>query len=111
MHPSNVLRLVQVALAAILPAASPACAVPAAGPVLIENVTVVSPERETPLREAFLRADPLASVDAWNAIETVILRGEPLPRESLSQRSPGRRTSRSRPRAVASATLLDGSAP
>jgi imidazolonepropionase-like amidohydrolase len=32
-----------------------------------------------------LRADPLASVDAWNDIETVILHGEPIPRESLAE--------------------------
>jgi len=31
-----------------------------------------------------LRADPLASVDAWNAIETVILHGQLIPRESLA---------------------------
>jgi imidazolonepropionase-like amidohydrolase len=31
-----------------------------------------------------LRADPLASVEAWNDIETVILHGEPIPRESLA---------------------------
>jgi imidazolonepropionase-like amidohydrolase len=31
-----------------------------------------------------LRADPLASVEAWNAIESVILRGEVLSRESLA---------------------------
>jgi imidazolonepropionase-like amidohydrolase len=31
-----------------------------------------------------LRADPLASVEAWNAIETVILHGEMIPRETLA---------------------------
>lgn len=31
-----------------------------------------------------LRSDPLASVEAWNAIETVILHGELIPRESLT---------------------------
>ncbi len=31
-----------------------------------------------------LRADPLADVEAWNAIETVILHGELIPRESLA---------------------------
>ena len=31
-----------------------------------------------------LRADPLASVEAWNAIENVILHGEVIPRESLA---------------------------
>jgi len=31
-----------------------------------------------------LRADPLASVEAWNEIETVILHGEPIARESLA---------------------------
>jgi len=31
-----------------------------------------------------LRADPLAGVEAWNAIETVILHGELIPRESLA---------------------------
>lgn len=32
-----------------------------------------------------LRADPLAGVEAWNAIETVILHGELIPRESLAE--------------------------
>jgi imidazolonepropionase-like amidohydrolase len=32
-----------------------------------------------------LRADPLASVEAWNAIDTVILHGDPIPRESLAE--------------------------
>jgi imidazolonepropionase-like amidohydrolase len=31
-----------------------------------------------------LRADPLATVEAWDAIETVILHGELIPRESLA---------------------------
>ena len=31
-----------------------------------------------------LRADPLASVEAWNEIESVVLHGEVLPRESLA---------------------------
>jgi len=31
-----------------------------------------------------LCADPLASVEAWNEIETVILHGELIPRESLA---------------------------
>jgi hypothetical protein len=31
-----------------------------------------------------LRADPLAGVEAWNEIETVILHGELIPRESLA---------------------------
>jgi imidazolonepropionase-like amidohydrolase len=31
-----------------------------------------------------LRADPLAGVEAWNDIETVILHGELIPRESLA---------------------------
>ena len=31
-----------------------------------------------------LRSDPLASVEAWNGIESVILRGEVIPRESLA---------------------------
>lgn len=31
-----------------------------------------------------LRADPLASVEAWNAIESVILHGEVIARESLA---------------------------
>jgi imidazolonepropionase-like amidohydrolase len=34
-----------------------------------------------------LRADPLASVEAWNSIEDVILHGEVIPRESLAEPS------------------------
>ena len=36
-----------------------------------------------------LRADPMAGVEAWNDIESVILRGEFIPRESLASEPPG----------------------
>lgn len=39
---------------AVLALATPASAAPPAAPVLIENVTLVSPEREAPLHEAFV---------------------------------------------------------
>ena len=50
-HPS---ALIWFAVAAIFPAASPASAAPAAASILIERVTVVSPEREAPLRDAYV---------------------------------------------------------
>jgi hypothetical protein len=52
MRPRTLSALVWAALAAIFPAASSAA--PAGPAVLIEKVTVVSPEREAPLREAFV---------------------------------------------------------
>jgi Amidohydrolase family len=54
MRASSLSALLGVALAAGLWTASPAAAAPAAGSVLIEKVTVVSPERGTPLTDAFV---------------------------------------------------------
>lgn len=57
MRSRHLSAFVWIALAAIFPAVSPAAPVagaPAAGAVLIQNVTVVSPEREAPLRDAFV---------------------------------------------------------
>ena len=58
MHRRDLAAVLGVALGVVLtlipPALSPAAAAPAAGSVLIEKVTVVSPEREAPLRDAFV---------------------------------------------------------
>lgn len=48
----------------------------------LQDLGTVEPGKAANL--LLLRADPLASVEAWNAIETVILHGEPIPRESLA---------------------------
>jgi imidazolonepropionase-like amidohydrolase len=47
----------------------------------------ISPTSPSPGKTAnllLLSVDPLVSVDAWNEIESVVLRGEVLPRESLA---------------------------
>jgi hypothetical protein len=65
--------------------------------LLIENVTVLSPERPTPLRNAWvavrdgkianlllLDENPLESVQAWDSIHSVVLHGRWIERDSLS---------------------------
>jgi hypothetical protein len=81
------------------------CSTPTQAPssgLVVADVTVVSPERATPLLHlddkigtvepgrtanlVLLRANPLESVTAFDTIDTVFLHGRPIPRAELSAR-------------------------
>jgi hypothetical protein len=85
--------------------------------ILIVDVTVISPERETPLADAdvvirdgriarigrsrsrnaslpqmlLLAGNPLADVSAYDSIETIVLNGQPIARETLRPHERSRR--------------------